>query len=894
MSTDPRTETVGDPASAASPEAPPVMSPGMLVGGRWEIVRALGSGGYATVYLARDRTLDRDVAVKVLRADRVSESSLRRLRREAALARDLAHPGLLRIFDVEEADGLVFLTLELAPGGSLRDRLRHGRLPVEEAVTLAAQIFGALAALHEVGVVHRDVKPGNVLLGAQGEVKLADFGLALLLGQDETRMTATEATIGTLEYLSPEQAMGEEVDARSDLYSAGLVLYEMLAGRLPHGARSSLGTVIARFRGRPPSVRALRSEVPRWLSRVVARLVERRREDRYATARAVSADLSRQRARLSASRRRLWAAGAAFLAGGLAVLGVQHYLESRGHQFSHIAADKEGRSIAAIDRRGRQLWRKEDVRTGPNFVSFRPTPGGPLRIAASLTPDSEFDISKTSLLSILDPQTGEELDRLALPEASGEFPEFSRRFSANLTAIDIDRDGADELIVDYVHNPFWPSFSVLVEPRLRRSRVVLVSSGHHWFKAAEDLDNDGRPELIYVGINNRMGWHQGIAAVRSPEDLGEPSIFPESLTPATTADRLARSTRGTRLQWYALAPRGLVNGSRDAIVIDRARREIQIAYARGGTYRVDFDGFPVETSLNGRVPGLSLRRDARQRSYLAMVEGTRLEDAFEPAGAIAAFDEARRLAGEARLPILELWLRQCLHRTRAATAPWPEVRAEMEAIQKASDHPSEIAFDTARALHRAGRLEEAVIAYRESFAQRGATDGRGEYETFEGVLLALTELGRFDEATSQVDRYCAVAMVEGSFCSHFREFVKWRRGEPIISSEIPSNIPEAPDLQRYWNYEFRLAAGISPAVLLPLVEAELGNASEAAVLFESLAAELAGRMGRIEEAARRALAARDRLELDLRRDLSLRVHAKLVRERAERWSAALAHTARNR
>jgi hypothetical protein len=877
------TETVGDSAFE-EPNEKVLLRPGDLLAGRWRIVKPLGRGGFAVVYLAQDELLQRVVAVKVLRPDRVSVGALRRLRREAALARDLSHANLIRVFDVEEAEGLVFLTLELAPGGSLRESMRNGPMPILKAVELALQIFEALAALHDVGIVHRDVKPANVLLGAQGEVKLSDFGLALLLDQDETRMTATEATVGTLQYLSPEQAMGEEVDVRSDLYSAGLVLFEMLTGRLPYGARSSLGHVVARFRSRPPSVRALRPEVPRWLARVVERLLERRREDRYVNARAVGADLSGRRARLSTPRRRLWAAAVAILLAGFGAMGFEWYVEARGHRFSRIDVENDGHAVSAVDQHGRQLWRREDVRAGANFLPFRPEKGGPLRIAAHLAGSSDFDISRTRQLSILDPQSGEEVDRLELAEASREFPGFAPHFGSNLNVIDLDGDGADEIVADYVHNPFWPSFSVLVEPRLRRSRVVLIASGHHRFKGAEDVDGDGRRELVYAGLNNRMGWHEAVAIVRAPDGLGDPKAPLWNWSPAMSVDRLARSHAGTQLLWYALAPRGLLSGLRGGLSIDAERREIRVLYDTRDAYSIDFDGFPAEEREGGERD-LGRRKESRQIAYQALVEGTRLEEAFEMTDATAAYDDAIRSAGAAGLPVLELWLRQCRVRARAVSASWPEVRREMESILAQSDHPSEVAFDIGRALHRSGRLEEAVEAYRTSFTKRGVTDGRADYEVFEGSILALTELGRFADAEAQVGLYCAAAIPGAPFCVYFRQFVKWMEGKPIVAADIPRLMPQAPDLQRYWGYELRLAAGVSPAELLPLVEAEIGNVSEGDSLFESLAAELDGRLGRLEEAARRAVEARDRLELEIRRDFTLRASAKLVRERAARWAA---------
>jgi hypothetical protein len=883
------TETVSGGSSGKRPGID-FLIPGTRLGERWEVVRMLGRGGFSVVYLAVDHRLGREVALKVLRDDRLSAGSLRRFRREAVVARDLAHPRLVRIFDIEEAGGAIFLTLEAVAGGSLRDRIRAGPLPVEPAVRIASGLFEALAALHGVGIVHRDVKPGNVLLTESGEVKLADFGMALDLEREETRVTASEATVGTLEYLSPEQAMGEEVDARSDLYAAGIVLFEMLSARLPHGGRSSLGSLLARFRQRPPSLRDLRPETPRWLAAIVERLLERRPEDRYPSARAVLADLARRRARVAPTRRRLLALAGALAASTLAAAGVWGVAEHRARQFSHVVWDDVALVATAVDRRGETLWTREDVHGQRNLVPFRLSGRGLLRIAAVQADDAEPDLERTRVLEILDPRSGEVTGRLDLAEASSEFPEFSSRYRPSLTAVDLDGDDADELIVDFAHELFWPSFSVLVEPRLRRSRVVLVASGHHWFKRAEDLDGDGLPELLYAGINNRLGWHQAVAAVRPPHDLGATGQG-GGWTAAMSADRSSRMGAATSLVWYALAPRGLLSTTSANPEIDRAHREIRLDYAKRAPYILDFDGFEVE---GAHVEGHDRRSryEARQRAYLALAEGRRLEEALELAGAAAAYGEAHANATRARMPLLELWLRQSRNRARAAFAPASEVEAEMEELIRRSEHPSEIAFDTARALHRAGRVEEALVTYRRSFTLGGVTDGRGEYEIFEGIVLALAELGRFDEAATHADRLCHATSLAPDFCNYFPLFVEWARGRRLVLSELPPLLPGVPDLQRYWLHEARLVAGERIETLRAEVARELEAASGQRYLFESLLAELLGRAGRVEEAAERSAAAREQLERALARDFTARFHAPLVRERATRWRSTLGTSSR--
>src|SRR5260370_27836979 len=287
------TETVGLGAAAASPQL--ALAPGSVVSGRYEIGGRLGGGGFAIVYRAHDRTLNRAVALKVLRADRLSPDSLARFRREAALARDVAGHRLVRIFDVGSAGETIFLTMEVVAGGSLDRRLAAGPLPVAEAVRIAVQILEGLHILHARNIVHRDVKPGNVLLTAGGEVKLSDFGLAPDLETDETRLTRDDSLLGTFQYLSPEQALGEEADARSDLYSAGVLRLATWTRGLPHAGRYAPCTLLGHLREAPPEARIWRPEVAPWLAAVIRRLLARHAPPRYPSPTAVLADLAARR-----------------------------------------------------------------------------------------------------------------------------------------------------------------------------------------------------------------------------------------------------------------------------------------------------------------------------------------------------------------------------------------------------------------------------------------------------------------------------------------------------------------------------------------------------------------------------------------------------------------------
>lgn len=219
----------GTPAAASLPAIP-----------GYELLERLGEGGMGEVFLARQLSLDREVAVKLVRRELLAEEwFLERLEREARLLARLRHPHLVTVHDfLRLADGTAAVVMELVEGGSLRDRLRAAPdgLPLDEALALIRQVAAALAAAHAEGVVHRDIKPENVLLDAAGQVRVTDFGMARSLAPGAPRLTRTGASVGTPGYLAPEQLSGADTDARTDLFALGVLLYEMLTGRLPLGS----------------------------------------------------------------------------------------------------------------------------------------------------------------------------------------------------------------------------------------------------------------------------------------------------------------------------------------------------------------------------------------------------------------------------------------------------------------------------------------------------------------------------------------------------------------------------------------------------------------------------------------------------------------------------------
>ena len=261
--------------------------------GRYQMVRQLARGGMAEVYLARDLLLDRPVALKVLFPEFSSDRSfVERFRREARAAANLNHPNIVSIFDWGEEDGTYFIVMEFVDGRTLREVIRRqDKLQPAQAAEIAAEIASALHFAHLNGVVHRDVKPGNVMI-TERQVKVTDFGIARA-GDPGESLTQTGAVMGTATYFSPEQAQGQGVDPRTDVYSLGVVLYEMVAGRPPFVGDSPVSIAYQHVRETAPPLREHNPDVPPAFEAIVAKAMAKNRTDRYATAEELRADLLR-------------------------------------------------------------------------------------------------------------------------------------------------------------------------------------------------------------------------------------------------------------------------------------------------------------------------------------------------------------------------------------------------------------------------------------------------------------------------------------------------------------------------------------------------------------------------------------------------------------------------
>src|ERR1043165_5661771 len=306
------TGALGEEAGRVGAQARGEVVPGRTTLGSYRIIEKLGSGGLGTVYLAKDARLGRRVALKVLPERFASDEELvRRFEQEARTASALNHPNIITVHEIGEAEGRRFIVTEYVEGRTLRERMGEGRFEWAEALDICAQVAGALVKAHDAGVVHRDIKPENVMVDEEGHVKVLDFGIAKRLtpaSAVDTEAptnaqvnTAAGIVLGTATYMSPEQLRGQELDARTDVWSLGVMLYEMLAGRTPFEAQTYGDLVVSILHGDAPPLSDSGLEAPAPLERVLALALAKERAARYPSARELREDLRRLRKQLDFS-----------------------------------------------------------------------------------------------------------------------------------------------------------------------------------------------------------------------------------------------------------------------------------------------------------------------------------------------------------------------------------------------------------------------------------------------------------------------------------------------------------------------------------------------------------------------------------------------------------------
>src|SRR4051812_37529049 len=335
------------PASRYNCAHPMAIAPGTKLG-PYEIVSPVGAGGMGEVYRARDQRLGRDVAIKVLPASLSRDAErLRRFEQEARAAAALNHPDIRAVFDIGTHDGSPYLVTELLEGETLRERMQARALSPRKAVDYAQQIARGLVAAHEKGILHRDLKPENIFVTGGGQVKILDFGLAKLMQPEGSASasdsptlasgTAAGVVLGTVGYMSPEQVRGLAVDARSDLFSLGTILYEMVSGKRAFGGDTPADTMSAILKEEPPPLTDIQQNIPPGLARIVEHSLEKNPADRFQSARDVvfaleafsGSSSSKVAAIASSGHAGVWRTRAALLIGAAAIAAIVFFLIGR-------------------------------------------------------------------------------------------------------------------------------------------------------------------------------------------------------------------------------------------------------------------------------------------------------------------------------------------------------------------------------------------------------------------------------------------------------------------------------------------------------------------------------------------------------------------------------------
>lgn len=267
------------------------MNPGYEIGHRYRIIRSLGEGGMANVYLAHDMVLDRDVSVKLLRLDlRDDPSTKRRFHREAMAATQLNDPHIVGIYDVGEDHGLQYMVMQYVKGTDLKAYIKnHYPIPLPQVIDIMEQVLSAVATAHAHGIIHRDLKPQNILIDENKNVKITDFGIAVAVSQDS--LTQTNTLMGSVHYLSPEQAQGSIATKQSDIYSLGIILFELLTGKVPFEGETAVSIALKHFREEIPSVREQNKEIPQALENVIIKATAKEPAERYSSVNEMAADL---------------------------------------------------------------------------------------------------------------------------------------------------------------------------------------------------------------------------------------------------------------------------------------------------------------------------------------------------------------------------------------------------------------------------------------------------------------------------------------------------------------------------------------------------------------------------------------------------------------------------
>ena len=690
---------------------------------RWQATRMLGAGGQAEVWLARDLELGEWVAVKVFR-DGLSETQRERLRREVRLGRSLSHPNLVRVFELIEAGGRLAVAMEWVSGGSLAARLEDGPLPIGQAIAVADEVLGVLAYLHGQGIVHRDVKPSNLLLDDRGSVRLADLGLVRPL-EDGGDLTATAMAVGTPGYMSPEQIRGLDPTPGADLYSLGVTLFHLLTGRMPFAGNSSFEVADQHLHASPPGVRSLRPDCPASLARFVERLLEKSAGDRWPDAAAALDALRRKRVLASPRfwRRAVLAAAAAVALGGVLFAWV------RTHRGVPAAVRITQDQLVVTDARRHELWRRQFPGSGLDAVTGDFLGEGASQVAVSTAPAGRGQPAGTEDIAVFGAD-GRERARFA----SVGRTDLMRHFPGVGPTVDmpllfaLDRGGRHPALAWITHSSPWFPSAVGIWDATRGARPgpVLYNSGHITGLRAAALAG-GRRELIATGINNRLGY-QAVAVILDPVARGglappAPGVSPD----LASFWEFAKATSVSPVAAYV--PLGANRGETKVVAASGSGITVRAGEA---VVELDASGNPRTSPLFGSGPEPRRRFwDALAAACLEIEAGRE-----DPDRVVTALDRDHR--GALAEPPMRLARTLMLTRSLALAGRHDGAVALLDAALKRTPEEPDLWLRLGEQLAISGRTDAAVDALSEAVRPRLA-GRRGLDAAFDLLLLATRE-----------------------------------------------------------------------------------------------------------------------------------------------------------
>jgi len=492
---------------------------------RWRLERILGVGGQGEVWLAFDTELQERIAVKVLaRPDR--PTAVERLKREVRVGRKMRHENLVQIYELVDAGPSVAVVMEYLEGGNLSQRLGDEPMEISEVERIAEALLEALACLHREGIVHRDVKPSNVLFDGAGIPKLADFG-TLSPMNEAGDLTATNLTVGTPAYMSPEQVRGDEPAPPSDLYSLGVTLYHLLVGKRPFEGGSEFDVARMQVTDEAPPIRRDRGDCPRWLARFVHRLLEKEPKHRWKEAEQA----------LEAWRARRWRPTRRAVLRSVAVVTIGAVLGSMGlmaaDRMSDLRPAVEDGQLVVRNAFGRTMWRQAIEGLQPPAVALDLWPGGGREVLAGVAQGMP---GQRRLDLQLFARDGSLLRQFKVSNDYNNKPQFPGMSEdlqlTGLKVMDLGLGLGETAVWTVLDRSWYPgAIGLWSGAQDKEPRNVLVNSGHCRGVEAFDINGDGRKELVIVGVNNELGFQAfaaivdpGRSASRSPELAGPEQI----------------------------------------------------------------------------------------------------------------------------------------------------------------------------------------------------------------------------------------------------------------------------------------------------------------------------------------------------------------------------------